>query len=77
MGHGMHAVDARMRAVLPPELYRVLRLRLIERRTVEDTARLLRITPQAVRVRQHRALERIRGAHEVFALRDSGRSALS
>ncbi|MBS4103867.1 sigma factor-like helix-turn-helix DNA-binding protein [Tsukamurella paurometabola] len=60
MGHGAHTKDARLRAALPPELYRVLHLRLVQRRTVEEAAALLRITPQAVRLRQHRALERIR-----------------
>ncbi|TWS23958.1 hypothetical protein FK268_09925 [Tsukamurella sputi] len=54
------AADARLRAALPPELYRVLHLRVIERRTIEETAGLLRITPDAVRLRQHRAMERIR-----------------
>lgn len=61
MGHGTRTLDGRLRAALSPELYRVLHVRLVERRTVDEAAALLRITPQAVRIRQHRALERIRG----------------
>lgn len=48
------------RAALPPELYRVLHLRVVQRRTVEETAALLRITPQAVRLRQHHAMRILR-----------------
>ncbi|MCA0155502.1 hypothetical protein LB823_04755 [Tsukamurella sp. M9C] len=59
MGHGAH--DARIRAELPPELYRVLHLRVVQCRTVDETAALLRIAPSTVRLRQHRALQRIRG----------------
>jgi len=62
MGHGTDAIDVQLRAALSPDLYRVLHIRLVERRTVDEAAALLRITPHAVRVRQHRALERIRGA---------------
>lgn len=60
MGQRTHTADERLRAVLSPELYRVLQLRVVERRTVDETAALLRITADAVRLRQHRALERIR-----------------
>ncbi|CAM3178726.1 sigma factor-like helix-turn-helix DNA-binding protein [Tsukamurella hominis] len=60
MGRRTRTTDARLRAALPPELYRVLQLRVVQGRTVDETAALLRITPQAVQLRQHRALERIR-----------------
>lgn len=60
MRQRVQTTDERFRAALSPELYRVLQLRVIQRRTVEETAALLRITPDAVRLRQHRALERIR-----------------
>ncbi|WP_082789274.1 sigma factor-like helix-turn-helix DNA-binding protein [Tsukamurella pseudospumae] len=72
MGHESPCADARLRAALPPELYRVLHLRVVQRRTVEQTAAALRLSPHAVRVRQHRALEALRAD-----LRSPGRSALS
>ncbi|CAM3524051.1 sigma factor-like helix-turn-helix DNA-binding protein [Tsukamurella ocularis] len=60
MGRRTRTTDARLRAALPPELYTVLQLRVVQGRTVDETAAALRITPQAVRLRQHHALERIR-----------------
>ncbi|NMD55881.1 MULTISPECIES: sigma factor-like helix-turn-helix DNA-binding protein [Tsukamurella] len=60
MGRRTRTTDAWLRATLPPELYRVLQLRVTQGRTVDETAALLRTTPQAVRLQQHRALERIR-----------------
>ncbi len=60
MRQRVRTTDERFRAALSPELYRVLQLRVVQRRTIEETAALLRITPDAVRLRQHRALERIR-----------------
>ncbi|WP_368664751.1 sigma factor-like helix-turn-helix DNA-binding protein [Zoogloea sp. LCSB751] len=50
----------------------MLHLRVVQRRTVEQTAAALRLSPHAVRVRQHRALEALRAD-----LRSPGRSALS
>ncbi|MET9326230.1 sigma factor-like helix-turn-helix DNA-binding protein [Tsukamurella sp. NPDC003166] len=72
MGPESPCADARLRAALPPELYRVLRLRVVQRRTVEQTAAALRLSPHAVRIHQHRALETLRAD-----LRSPGRSVLS
>jgi DNA-directed RNA polymerase specialized sigma24 family protein len=53
-------VDARLRAELPPELYWVLHLRVVQGYTVCEAARLLRVPPNTVRLRQHRALQALR-----------------
>ncbi len=49
-----------MFSALPAELYQVLYLRVVRRLTVHEAAHQLRITPNAVRVRQHRAMEALR-----------------
>ncbi|GAA1097246.1 MULTISPECIES: RNA polymerase sigma factor [Tsukamurella] len=54
------SVDAQLRAELPAELYRVLQLRVVQGLSVDEVAAILRITPNAVRLRQHRALEGLR-----------------
>lgn len=60
----MRAVDVQhawsLLDVLTPRERTILRLRVVEEQTAAETARVLNTTPGAVRVAQHRALNRLR-----------------
>ncbi|WP_245614084.1 sigma factor-like helix-turn-helix DNA-binding protein [Actinokineospora inagensis] len=47
-------------AVLTPLQLRILRLRVVDGKTAEEVAVKLDMSPTAVRITQHRALERLR-----------------
>ncbi|RVW08529.1 sigma-70 family RNA polymerase sigma factor [Prescottella agglutinans] len=62
--HAVRSEDLRrietMLAVLTPRQRRILRLRIIDEMSAAETADALHMTPGAVRVAQHRALNRLR-----------------
>ncbi|MEV0288908.1 sigma-70 family RNA polymerase sigma factor [Kribbella sp. NPDC050820] len=60
---------------LPPKLREILRLRVVAGMSAEETARALGMTPGAVRVAQHRALNTLRGfvGHEAKMGKPSAR----
>lgn len=53
-------MDSRLRAAPTPELYRVLQLRVVQGYTVDEVSRLLRVSPNTVLLRQHRAVQALR-----------------
>ena len=59
---------------LPEKLREILRLRLVAGMSAEETGRALGMTPGAVRVAQHRALNTLRGfvGHEAKSQREAG-----
>lgn len=55
----LQSVVAQLREELPPTNSRILQMRIIERRSVEEVARVLNLTPAQVHARQHRIMKKL------------------
>jgi len=61
-----------LRESSPKHSYRVFHMRLVERRTVQEVAKALDLTPAQVRARHHRLQKRFSALHKVYAGKDFG-----
>lgn len=68
----LEVVLGELRSELSERSFRVLQMRSLEQRSVEETAAALALTPDQVRARHHRALRKLRVRMGLYAGQDFG-----